>query len=123
MRRRSTDCSLASIGVFTEIEGTVRAQRDERVPADRPRLVRGASGQMFCSDYEWIAWGALDHSVRTRTRRPLARDGRVGAPAPPSRGGPYVRRGDADNHGRTLTSSVRTTALMRGRRHRRRIGR
>ncbi len=58
--------ALASIGVFTELEGHSFEHNatSEYLRTDHDLSVAPVA-EMFCSDYEWTAWGALDHSVRT----------------------------------------------------------
>ena len=58
--------ALASIGVFTELEGHAFEHNatSEYLRTDHDLSVAPVA-EMFCSDYEWTAWGALDHSVRT----------------------------------------------------------
>ena len=58
--------ALASIGVFTELaehtfENNAASEylRSDHVLSVAPVV------EMLCAEYEWSAWGALDHSVRT----------------------------------------------------------
>jgi hypothetical protein len=58
--------ALASIGVFAEDDRrrfTLTAM-GEYLRRDHPLSVDPVC-RMFCADYQWRAWGALDHSVRT----------------------------------------------------------
>ena len=58
--------ALASIGVFTELAERSFANNpaSEYLRSDHELSVAPAV-EMFCAGYEWTAWGALDHSVRT----------------------------------------------------------
>jgi hypothetical protein len=58
--------ALAAVGVFHE-DGARRFSLTpigEYLRRDHPQSVDPLV-RMFCADYEWQAWGALDHSVRT----------------------------------------------------------
>lgn len=58
--------ALASIGVFREAEGRRFALSDlgELLRTDHP-LSLAATARMFGADYQWKAWGELQHTVRT----------------------------------------------------------
>ena len=58
--------ALSSIGVFTELTGQSfeNSALSEYLRSDHALSV-APTVEMFCGDYEWTAWGALDHSVRT----------------------------------------------------------
>ncbi len=68
MRRRSIDCSARSrrSGSSPNSRGT-RSRTTRRASTCGPTTSLSVApvAEMFCSDYEWTAWGALDHSVRT----------------------------------------------------------
>lgn len=58
--------ALAAVGVFHEDAARRFAltSTGEYLRRDHPRSVDPLA-RMFCADYEWQAWGALGHSVRT----------------------------------------------------------
>lgn len=58
--------ALAAVGVFAETDGKHFALTPvgERLRSDDPHSMRGMA-RMLNDDWNWSAWGALDHSVKT----------------------------------------------------------
>ncbi len=115
--------ALASIGVLHEDDdrGFSLTAAGEYLRRDHP-LSLDPVARMFCADYEWRAWGALQDGVRTGETGVRITEGTDvwDLPPRPPGGGRDVRRRDADSDPARRPRDPRRVRLLPPPRRRRR---